>query len=125
MPFRGMPADLWSDAAVSGTASHEPVQGLMAPYVGPQYSADEVWTFRRLVIDFRQTDETSLRQRAGRIPAFDVPSLRGVTFTVTRLVAVWTSLRSLLGEHLPSVPWAAAEQLFTASCPSEDMPSST
>jgi hypothetical protein len=113
MLFGGMPADLWSDAAVTSMASRERVRGLMAPYVGSQYSADEIWTYRRLVIDFRQAEEATLRQRAERIRAFDVPSLRGATFTLTRLVAVWTSLRSLLVERLPSVPWAAAEELFT------------
>jgi hypothetical protein len=90
------------------------VLGVMAPYVGAQYSAEEIWGYYRNHADVHQAEEAVLRPLAARIRAFDVPALAGVTFTVNRLCDAAPALEAVLAERLPVVAWAAFDALHLA-----------
>jgi hypothetical protein len=104
MLFAGRPADLWDPRVVAGEADHGPVSGAMALYVGSQYSAEESWGYYRIHGDVHPKEEPLLRPLAARIRAFDIPALRGVTWTVSRLRDVAPTQQAMLAERLPEIP---------------------
>lgn len=82
----------------------------MAAYVGAQYSAEELWHYFRLYDEVDPDEEAQLRPLAARIRAFDVPVLRDVTFTMSRLRDYDTALRTLLRERLLGIAWAHVDE---------------
>lgn len=106
MSFAGKPPNLWNPDHPAKPADHRPVTGPMAPYVGTQYSAEEVWHFYcRHAEEVYPGEEVTLQPLAARIRAFDVPRLAGTTFTVERLGDTASALGALLREHLPNIHW--------------------
>jgi hypothetical protein len=77
----------------------------MAPYVGQQYSADQIWDFYCYHADVHKEEEGELRPTASRIRAFDVPALKDAIFTADRLAAVPPKLQALFMERLPGTTW--------------------
>jgi hypothetical protein len=111
MPSAEWPPDLWDPHIVAKAADHRPVQGAMAPYLGPQYSAEELWDSYRIYDDVDPDEEAQLQPLAARIRAFDVAVLRDVTFTIDRLHNFAPALWALLAERLPSSAWAPFDDL--------------
>lgn len=110
MSFAGKPPDLWNPDYPAKAADHRPVTGPMAPYVGKQYSAEEIWRFYCRYVEVYPEEEATLRPLAERIRAFDVPRLAGATFTVERLGDAAAALEALLHEQLPGITWKLVEQ---------------
>jgi len=83
----------------------------MEPFVGTQYSVEQIWTYYRSHTDVYPDEEAQLRPLAARIRAFNVPVLSGATFTITRLSDTTLALYALLTEKLPGIPWDPAHQV--------------
>jgi hypothetical protein len=83
----------------------------MAAYVGPQYSADQLWEHYRHYCGYEldPDEEMSLRPLAKRIRAFDVPRLKSGTFIADRLGGVVPALQALLLERLSGIFWDFAD----------------
>ena len=111
MPVAQWPPDLWDPHIVAKAADHRPAQGAMAPYLGTQYSAAELWDYYRIHDDVNPDEEAQLQPLAARIRAFDVAVLRDVTFTIDRLHNAAPTLWALLAERLPSIAWAPFDDL--------------
>lgn len=105
------PPDLWRKVDGEEDVFEEdarPVSGLMAPYVGRRYSADEIWVDYCRSNDIGLEDEPESRPRAKRIRAFDVPALADAVFISHRFCDVSAAITALLSERLPGIPWPQA-----------------
>jgi hypothetical protein len=105
------PPDLWRKVDGEEDVFEEdarPVSGLMAPYVGRRYSADEIWVDYCRSSDIGLEDEPESRPRAKRIRAFDAPALADAIFISRRLGDVASAIDALLIERLPGIPWPDA-----------------
>jgi hypothetical protein len=106
--------DLWradEGAGVPLRYDARPVGGLMAPFVGRQYTQEEVWQFcLRRKDEVAAREEAQLRPLAARIRAFDVPVLAGAEVTVNRLAELPTAVYTLLSARLPGWQWDAKQE---------------
>jgi hypothetical protein len=83
----------------------------MAPYIGHQYSEEELWQYRRDHADVHPREEAELRPLARRIRAFDIPVLTDVTFQCRRLSDFAQALEQVVVEHLPGITWDPFDQV--------------
>lgn len=95
------PQQLWDPHVSASDADQRPVGGALAPYVGQQYSAEELWQYHRIHADVHPQEETELRPLARRIRAFDVPMLAGVTFGCRRFSDLAAALEQAVAAQLP------------------------
>jgi hypothetical protein len=105
MPFAGWPPDLWHPQIAAQYNNRRPIKGAMEPFVGTQYTVEQIWNYYRIHADVYPDEEARLRPLAARIRAFNVPALSKVMFTSTRLDDIGSSLHALLLEKLPGIPW--------------------
>lgn len=99
------PQNLWNPRVSANDADQRPILGVMTPYVGHQYTEEELWQFHKQHSDIYPQEEAELRPLARRIRAFDVPSLSGVTFGCRRLGELAVTLERIVAEQLPGATW--------------------
>jgi len=100
------PPDRWQvENDQDSPADDRPVGGFMAAYVGHRYPVDELLALYRDHADVHPEEEPTLRPRAARIRAFDVPTLSGAVVHFDRLSVAPERLQELLEERLPGATW--------------------
>ena len=108
----GVP-DLWNaevGAHLSLQYDARRVAGLMAPFVGRQYTKEEVWQFCRHYRVQHVSAEEQLEPLAARIRAFDVPVLAQVELMVSRLAELPQAVYDLLLARLPGWQWDTQQE---------------
>jgi hypothetical protein len=109
--YNRLPKDLWKMPVTSGMATEldtRPVQGRMAPYLGKQYTAEEIWQtyYDDLYFwDDEATPDDPRKQIAYLIRVFDVPALIGQEFIIHSLNECASQLQKILLEQLPTIDW--------------------
>ncbi|HEY7355721.1 MAG TPA: hypothetical protein VH590_04610 [Ktedonobacterales bacterium] len=86
------------------------VAGLMAPFVGRQYTQEEVWQLCRVYQTPDGLEEEELQPLAARIRAFDVPVLAQAEVTVNRLAELPAAFYNLLSARLLGWQWDAQQE---------------
>ncbi|HLW00898.1 MAG TPA: hypothetical protein VKT82_19720 [Ktedonobacterales bacterium] len=89
-----------------------PVAGLMAAFVGRQYTEEEVWQYCRRYRVQHVSQEAELRPLAARIRAFDVPVLAQAELQVSRLAELPGAVYDLLSARLPGWQWDAQQKAW-------------
>jgi hypothetical protein len=105
--------DLWDADVGTDLPLHydaRPVTGLMAPFVGRQYTQEEVWQYYRVYAELYGPDEGQMRPRAALIRAFDVPVLAQAELMVSRLAELLPAVYDLLLTRLPGWQWDAQQE---------------
>jgi hypothetical protein len=82
-----------------------PASGIMAKWIGHQYTEEEVWHFRQYNQDIYPDEEAELRPRAARIRAFDIPSFANFPIVITQLDHLSESLIDVLATKFPNWEW--------------------